>query len=46
MKSMSEMTHGITDSLKKMVGRLTGRDGASSHSSKPSDQANRPTGKK
>jgi hypothetical protein len=46
MKSMSEMTHGITDSLKKMVGRLTGRDGASSHSNKPSDQANRPTGKK
>ena len=46
MKSMSEMTHGITESVKKMFGRLTGRDGASSHSNKSSGQANRPTGKK
>ncbi|GJE46807.1 hypothetical protein AEGHOMDF_6016 [Methylobacterium soli] len=46
MKSMSEMTHDVTDSLKKMAGRLTGRDGASSHSNKPSGQANRPMGKK
>ncbi len=46
MKSMSEMTHGVTDAVKKMVGRLTGRGGYSTHSSRPSGQGNKPTGKK
>lgn len=46
MKSMSEMTHDITDSVKKMVGRLTGRGDHNTYANKPSGQASRLTEKK
>jgi len=46
MKSMAEMTHGVTDTVRKVFGRLTGRVDQMPRTDKPSDQTNRTTAKK
>ncbi|MDR7039756.1 hypothetical protein J2X36_004534 [Methylobacterium sp. BE186] len=46
MKSMSEMTHEVTDAVRKVFGRLTGRVDQMPRTGKPSGQTDRMTGKK